>query len=122
MGTFIVIGVLVIVLLFACRGSLKHFKGEGGCCGGGSDTEKVKKKLDGAVVATKVIHIEGMHCENCKNSVEKQIDAIEGAAAKVHLHKKIAVVELDRPVEDEVLKAAVEKAGFEVKGIEVKEK
>lgn len=122
MGNVIIVCVLLIIIFFAVRSSVKHFKGEGGCCGGGSDTEKVKKKLDGAVVATKVIHIEGMHCENCKNSVEKQIDAIEGAAAKVHLHKKIAVVELDRPVEDEVLKAAVEKAGFEVKGIEVKEK
>lgn len=122
MGTYIVTGVLVVVLLLACRGSLKHFKGEGGCCGGGSGTEKVKKKLGGAVTATKVIRIGGMHCENCKNSVEKQINAIEGAAARVHLHRKIAVVELDRPVEDAVLRAAVEKAGFEVKGIEVKEK
>ena len=122
MGTYIVTGVLVVVLLLACRGSLKHFRGEGGCCGGGSDTEKVKKKLDGAVIAAKLIRIEGMHCENCKNSVEKQLDAIEGVVAKVHLHRKSAMVELDRPVEDDVLRAAVEKAGFEVKGIEVKEK
>ena len=35
MGTIIIIAVLVVLVLFAFRGSFAHFKGEGGCCGGG---------------------------------------------------------------------------------------
>ena len=71
MGTIIIIAVLVVLVLFAFRGSFAHFKGEGGCCGGGgSEPKQKKKKPAGEVIATKIISIEGMHCENCKNTVE----------------------------------------------------
>ena len=80
MGTIIIIAVLVVLVLFAFRGSFAHFKGEGGCCGGGgSEPKQKKKKLAGEVIATKIISIEGMHCENCKNTVEKYINQIDGA-------------------------------------------
>jgi copper chaperone len=77
-----------------------------------------KKKLAGEVIATKIIRIEGMHCENCKNTVEKYINQIDGASAQVNLKKNIAVVQLDRPVEDTDLRTAVARAGFTVVGIE----
>ena len=116
MGTIIIIAVLVVLVLFAFRGSFAHFKGEGGCCGGGGS--EPKKKLAGEVIATKIISIEGMHCENCKNTVEKYINQIDGASAQVNLKKNIAVVQLDRPVEDTDLRTAVARAGFTVAGIE----
>ena len=62
--------------------------------------------------------IEGMHCENCKNTVEKYINQIDGASAQVNLKKNIAVVQLDRPVDDTDLRTAVARAGFTVAGIE----
>lgn len=118
MGTIIIIAVLVVLVLFAFRGSFAHFKGEGGCCGGGdSEPKQKKKKLDGEVIATKIISIEGMHCENCKNTVEKHINQIDGASAQVNLKKNIAVVQLDRPVEDADLRTAVARAGFTVNSI-----
>ena len=50
----IIILVVVVLLIFALKGSIKHFRGEGACCGGGSGsvkTKKAKKKtLDGPVV------------------------------------------------------------------------
>ena len=116
MGTIIIIAVLVVLVLFAFRGSFAHFKGEGGCCGGGGS--EPKQKLAGEVIATKIISIEGMHCENCKNTVEKYINQIDGASAQVNLKKNIAVVQLDRPVEDTDLRTAVARAGFTVAGIE----
>lgn len=58
--------------------------------------------------------MEGLHCKNCKNSVEKAINNIEGAAAKVNLKEQTAEVVLENDVADEVLRAAVEKAGFRV--------
>ncbi|MDD2979900.1 MAG: heavy metal-associated domain-containing protein [Hespellia sp.] len=124
MGNIIVVVVLVIIIILAVKGSTKHFRGEGGCCGGScSDCapKTEKKKLTGNKIAEKIIHIEGMHCENCKNSVERQINKIDGAVANVNLKKNIAVVSLDREVPDEVLKKAVEQVDFAVSSIEDKE-
>ena len=119
MGTAIIIGILAIIVVIAVISSVKHMKGEGGCCGGGgSEPKPKKKKLAGEVIATKIISIEGMHCENCKNTVEKYINQIDGASAQVNLKKNIAVVQLDRPVEDTDLRTAVARAGFTVAGIE----
>lgn len=121
MGTYIIIAILAVIVLFSLRGSLKHFKGQGGCCGGGADVKPEKKKLQGQVVANKIITIEGMHCSNCKNSVERQINKIDGAAAKVHLKKNIAIVSMDRIIPDEELIRAVESVDFKVTKIELKE-
>lgn len=118
MGDIIIILILILLVFLAAKGSMKHFKGEGGCCGGGSGTKPEKKKLQGKKIAEKVIYIEGMHCENCKNSVEKHLNEIDGVVAKVNLRKNKAVVSMDRMVTDEKLKEAVEKADFKVIKIE----
>jgi copper chaperone CopZ len=60
----------------------------------------------------KVISIEGMSCDHCKNTVEKSLNAIEGVEAKVDLKKKTATVSLKKEIDDEVLKNAVNNAGF----------
>ena len=44
MADAIIILVVVIILIFALKGSIKHFKGEGACCGGGSGSVKTKKQ------------------------------------------------------------------------------
>ena len=101
MGDAIIMVVILIVLIFAVKGSLKHFKGEGACCGGGSGSVKPKKPkkktLDGPVIGRRTIRISGMHCQNCVNSVTE--------------------VSYDRAVDESVLKQAVEGAGFEVVSI-----
>ena len=38
MGTAIIIGILAVIVVIAGISSVKHMKGEGGCCGGGGDT------------------------------------------------------------------------------------
>lgn len=116
MATAIIIAILIIACYLGLRSSMKHFKGEGGCCGGGSVPKPKKKKVYAAY--KKVITIEGMHCDNCKNSVERSINEIEGASAKVNLKQKQAVVEMDREISEETLIQAVESAGFEV--VEIK--
>ena len=116
----IIVVLLVIVLLgFALKGTIKHFKGEGPCCGGGGGslaTAVKEKKLSGPVIGTKTIRISGMHCDHCVQSVTK--DKIEGASAKVSLKTETAVVSYDRVLDDVQLKRAVEKAGFSVVSIE----
>ncbi|MBQ8814384.1 MAG: heavy-metal-associated domain-containing protein [Lachnospiraceae bacterium] len=114
MEDMIIVGVIVILVIVGILSGKKHFKGEGGCCGGGSTPVPKQRKKLGKVVAQKVILIEGMTCEHCKNRVEKCINDIPGAAAKVDLKKKSAVISLETEVSDEQLRAAIEDAGYKV--------
>ncbi len=114
--------VLVIILAICAHGinvMRKRLTGQAGCCGGGGGTvSEPTKKLEGKKIGEKIVHIEGMHCENCKNSVERQINRIEGASGKVNLKKNICVVSFDREIDDEELRRAVERADFTVTSIE----
>lgn len=114
MENIIIIGIIVILIILGVRSGMKHFKGEGGCCGGGSTPVKKQKKKLKTVVAKKTVLIEGMTCDHCKNWVEKSINEIDGAAAKVNLGKKEAIVSLEKEISDEQIRAAVEKAGYKV--------
>jgi len=119
MGTAVIIIILLLIVFLACRSSLKHFKGKGGCCGDeGESVSEGTKELKDPVIGKKIVHIEGMHCENCKNSVERQINKLEGASCKVNLKKKIAEVSFDREIDDEDLRIAVERLDYQVTGIE----
>lgn len=68
----------------------------------------------------KIVEIKGMSCEHCQNRVEKALNAVEGVEAKVELKKNRAVVNLTKDIEDQVLKATVEEAGYEVVSISEK--
>ena len=117
MKTVIAVIVIVVILVFALKGSIKHMKGEGDCCGGGSGNKpkKVKAKhLEDPVIGQITLHIEGMTCEHCVNRVAEALNSIDGVSAKVNLHKKNAMVSFDRPVEEEALCRVVEKAGYRV--------
>lgn len=117
----VIVLILVVVLIFAIKSSIRHFKGEGACCGGGSGTVKrpkpKKKKLSGPVIRHYTIEISGMHCQNCVNGVTRAINAVDGAAAKVSLRKNSADVSCDRDVDKEALKRAVEDIGYKVVSI-----
>jgi copper chaperone CopZ len=102
------------ITLCAVRASIKHFKGEGSCCGGGSGIITDKKKLTGTKLGQKTISIEGMHCDNCRRHVQNALNKLDGAAATVNLKKQQAVVAYDREISDDTLKAAVEQAGYTV--------
>ena len=116
-STIGIVAILVIIVVFALRGSLKHLKGNGGCCGGGGTLAEPEKKLDGPILGRKTIQIEGMHCENCKNSVERAINRIDGASCQVNLNRNTAVVSYDRELADESLRQAIEWLDFKVTGI-----
>ena len=121
MSDVIIILILIVILGFAVKSSIKHFKGEGACCGGGSGQVKTKrpkkKKLDGPVIGTRTIKISGMDCQNCVNSVTRALNSLDGVSAKVSLRDNSAEVSFDRSVEEDRLRRAVEDAGFEVLSI-----
>ncbi len=68
---------------------------------------------------TKTLKIEGMSCMHCAGAVTKALKAVPGVEnAVVNLEEKTAALTLAGPVEDSVLRAAVDDAGFELVGIE----
>lgn len=76
--------------------------------------EKTEKEEKGM---RKTLIIEGMVCSHCAGRVERALNAIPGIQAKVDLGRKCAVVETNAEINDEVLKQAVQKAGYEVVAI-----
>lgn len=63
----------------------------------------------------KILYVEGMVCNNCVSHVTEALLEIEGVAgADVVLEPKTATVTLEKEIADEVLKAAVVEAGYDV--------
>lgn len=46
MTDYIILGIIAVIVVVAAISSIRHFKGEGGCCGRGGYKPK-KKKLKG---------------------------------------------------------------------------
>ena len=114
MGTYIICGILVIVVVAALLGSKKHFKGEGGCC-----DVKIKPKHLDTIVATKKLQIEGMSCANCQNRIENALNGMAQVNAKASFKKGEAIVKLGADIPEEELREAVEKLGYKVTSIEL---
>lgn len=121
MADIIIVLIVVVLLGLALKGSIKHFKGDSPCCGGGGGSVVLNipdKKLQNPVLGKKVLKISGMHCEHCAKAVTEAINKIECASAKVNLSQNKAVVSYDRELDDEVLRKTVKDAGYRVVGIE----
>lgn len=116
MADFIIVAVIVVLLMIGIQATKKHLKGQGNCCGGGSRLPRENKKLN-HVVCRKIVKIDGMTCEHCQNMIERCINTIDGAAARVNLRKKVAVVSCEREIDDDEICRAVEKAGYRVVNI-----
>ena len=116
MANFIIILVILVAAFFAIRSALSHFKGQGGCCGGG-ETILEEKVLSGEKIGEKTLFIDGMKCKNCQNHVQNALNKLDGVCAKVNLKKKCATVQFSREVSDDELKNAVSIAGYSVSAI-----
>lgn len=112
MENYIIIAVIAVAIGFGIYSAVKHFKGQGGCCGGGSYKPK-KKKLKN-VLYQKTFKVEGMHCDHCKNRVEEVIGDMKGLAGKVNLKKGELTVSYAEDVADEQIKTRIERAGYTV--------
>ena len=67
----------------------------------------------------KTLHIEGMMCAHCEAHVKKALEAIDGVSAAVASHEKgTAVVTLTKPVDNDVLRQAVEAQEYKVLSID----
>lgn len=113
-GNGIVIGLLLLIIGAAIRSSIRHFKGQGGCCGGGDTSIREKKKLTQPKLGEKLIRINGMHCENCRNRIEHEINQLDGVVCRINLRKHQAVISYSQPVEEQTLCSVIEGMGYQV--------
>ena len=76
-----------------------------------------QKTKHGEKIMRKTVIIEGMVCSHCAGRVERALNALPGVHAKVDLAQKCAVVQSASDIDDETLRQAVQKAGYEVVAI-----
>ena len=112
-SSIIIVIILVVILFFAIKNSIPHFRGQGACCGGGDLEKAIKpKKLD-KVIAVKIIHVDGMRCNNCRIRVQNKLNEMDGVNAKVNLEKKMATVQLGKDISDDEFVEAIRSMGYE---------
>ena len=116
-SNLIILLVIAVILIPAIRGTIVHMKGEGSCCGGPKE-KAPKKRISGKPLSKMKVHIEGMHCDNCKNRVEKRLDELDGVVAKVKLSEKTAYVSLYKEIPESLIRDTITKAGYEVLSVE----
>lgn len=103
---------IAVVVVFAVRSSIKHFRGESACCGGGGETV-AHKKLDGAVVEDKSINVSGMKCHGCETKVWNALNEIDGlSVTKASWKHGTVSYEATREVGRDEIKSAIEGAGY----------
>lgn len=63
----------------------------------------------------RTVKVKGMSCEHCAKAVVKALSEIEGVSnARVDLSKGEASFEESKPIEDDVLRKRIEKAGYQL--------
>ncbi len=118
----IVFIIIAVILFLAVKYSIPHFKGQGACCGGGGKTVRVKPKKLGKVISTRIVRIEGMHCEHCYTRVHNVLNSIEGVSARVNGRKGQALVKLARDINNTMIEQAISDLGYKVVSIDERQK
>lgn len=113
MENYIIGAILVAVLAIGIVFTVRHFRGEGGCCGSGN--YKPKKKKLSHVLYKKTFSVEGMHCKHCKARIEEAVGDIKGVAGTVDLKKSILTVSYAAEVDDGTIIEKLRKAGYSCK-------
>ena len=83
------------------------------------DSHDHKRSAKAKENIVKTIHIEGMMCHHCEMAVQKALEAIDGVASAQADHEAgTATVTLNKKVENEALKKAVEAEDYTVTSID----
>lgn len=112
MTDIMIIAVLVVVVGFGVYSTIKKRKEKSSCCSSG--TYKAKEKKLESVALKKTAVVEGMTCQHCVNRVMEAVNSIDGASGNVNLRKGTVVISMQEPMDDEIFRNAIEKAGYTV--------
>lgn len=121
MSTVIILLILIIIAFYAFKNSFQHFKGEGGCCGGGKCSAPMKmpkKTLKDPIVGSMQLNISGMHCQNCAVKLCNALNKIDGICANVVLENDLAIISFDRTIDTMELYSVVEDVGYKIVSID----
>ncbi|MBX4270927.1 heavy-metal-associated domain-containing protein [Clostridium estertheticum] len=66
----------------------------------------------------KKIYVEGMSCGHCVNHVSEALKEIGATKVEVDLESKVGTAEIGDNITDDVIKLAIEDAGYDVVKIE----
>lgn len=67
----------------------------------------------------KIIHVEGMGCQNCVKHVKEALEGLDGVTgADVSLESNSAVITMAKEVDDAAIVSAIDEAGYDVTKIE----
>lgn len=113
MATAIILLIIMVIVIFAVKNSLLHFKGEGGCCGHSTGTPQTKE-LQNKIIGSVEISVSGMHCDNCAKKLTDRLQSIEGISAKVDLAKSNAIISYDQPIDMQQVYSIIENAGYKI--------
>lgn len=117
-NVIIVLAVVAVVLLAACRYLRTLRRGGCGCAGGGEAhvaRPTVPDTNEAHYPYAADLTVEGMHCEHCLAAVETALDGLGGVWARASLPDRVHVLSKD-PIDPAALAAAVEAAGYRVAG------
>ena len=93
----------------------------------GSRDKEIKNKVTGKLIETDTrkenkemkIKVNGMMCGHCEAHVKKALEAIDGIDTAVASHEEnLVTITNSKDVDESVIKAAIEDAGYEYAGIE----
>lgn len=120
LSNLIIIAVILVFISLSIKGTISHFKGEGSCCGGGGSDFRTKPKKLNNIVSTKIVNIDGMHCEHCYTRVHNLLNSIDGVSARVNGRKGQAVLKLERNIKNTLIEQAISDLGYKVLSINEK--
>lgn len=67
----------------------------------------------------KILHISGMTCQHCVRRVENALQELDGLGVEqIDLETGTALVDLAKPLADQLLRQTVEDAGYQLTQIE----
>lgn len=81
------------------------------CCG--TEKVKVKRKKLKRIAGTITLHVEGMHCENCRKTIMEAVNDMPGHAAAVDLPAKTCKVSYETVPDVEEVIRRIRAAGFD---------
>ncbi len=126
MATYVLGAVIAVALANGLRIIYNaFFKGEAACCdsGGACAGCALKNAMDNSYRARvekiekcelhKTIDVDGMTCEHCVANVVRALEKIDGVkVAAASLEKQSAQAGLSKDIPDEILREAINKAGY----------
>ena len=110
MTNLIIVLILFLVAFLGIRSAVLHFRGQGGCCGGGG--YKIRRKKQKSVLYKKAFSVDGMHCEKCKARVEEIVNDLPGLSGTVDLKKAVLTVSYAKETDDTELLSRLARAGY----------